>query len=118
MIGFGDLTSNLKKSLVMVLTACWSTLLHLMFWCERVFWQTVRFVSRQLSAVRSLMQKSVEHLNRLINLEWLSTSPFEDTTKKTFLHSASKQDLGLSVNTKHSFMLTQERTSMGKMVKE
>ena len=113
MTGSGDLISNLKKLPVTVLTACWSTLLHLMFWCERVFWQTGRFISRQLSAVRSLMQRLAERLSQFINLEWLSTYPFEDTTEKTFLHSASKQGLGPLVSTKHSSTLIQEKDVRG-----
>ena len=113
MTGFGVHILNLKKLLVTGLTVCWSILMDLMFWCERVFWQIKRFTLRQLLEVRSLMQKLEERLNRHINLEWLLTSPYGGTIKKTSSHNASKQDLDRLENTKPFFTLTQGPAELG-----
>ena len=113
MTGFGVHISNLKRLLATGLIACWSTLKDWMFWFERESWRTARFISRQLSAARSLMQRLEEHLDRHINLEWLLTSPYGGTIKKTSSHSASKRDFHHLENTRPFYTLTQGPAELG-----
>ena len=113
MTGFGDHISNLAKLLVKVRTVCLSTLVHWMFLCEQGFWLTSRFALRQLSVVQSTMQKSMDRLNRCINLEWLSIYPCEDTTEKTSSRNVKPPGSAALVSTKHSSTSIPARADAG-----
>ena len=113
MTGFGVPISNLKRLLAKALMSCWSILMDLMFWLERVFWQIKR--SQLIAHIGQgfTMLKSVAHHCQRTAVGLLSTSHLEDITGSNFYNSASKPDLDHLENTKPFFTLTQGPAELG-----
>jgi hypothetical protein len=104
---------RLKKLLAGVLASCWSMMLHLLFFLERVFWQIKRSQLIALIGQGYTMLESVVRQSRRIVRELLSTSHLEDTTGTSFYDSAERQGSDHSGSTKPSSTLTQGETENG-----
>jgi len=104
---------RLKKLLAGVLASCWSMMLHLLFFLERVFWQIKRSQLTARIGQGYTMLESLVRQSRRIVTGWLSTSHLEDMTGTSFYDSAERQGSDHSGSTKPSSTLTQGETENG-----